>query len=756
MQILIVGAGALGGLVGAFLTRAGAAVVLLDDNQARARVLNDQGLLISQAGQPESLFPVRVVSSIEGLAPVDLVFVAVKTYQTTEAVRSVLPLLGPNTRVLSMQNGFGNAEAIAELVGPQRVLCGITYHSIQHVGPGRLQYRAGIKPIQIAPFKGDLTPEIEEIGALFRAAGFETSVVANIDHVIWQKLLHNAVINPVSALTGLTCREILRDEDLLAFMRDLCAEILAVMRTRGIPIVDAEDPFRPLLGSLQALGKNRPSMWQDLARGNPTEVDAINGAVVAEAGRLGLTAPHNAALVHFIHSRERQTFLRKQEIAKRLKEEVASAALRRPAVVRATPRGVDGGMSVGGEPLESTRKLKELIHDYYRDLAAAAEDPDRGVACCSSLSPVELVRALGLIPYFPENHAALIGASRQAGRYIARASAEGYSQFASSAMRCDVGASLAGDSPLVAAHGISGPPRPRVVVYSTNTGRALINWFEFYGTRYDVPVLGLHPPPALGELERVDVNAAVHQSFRLISRLEEIVHRRLDVDSLSRILSNTAAASVLWSEILDLARAVPAPFTFFDTLIHITPMLLLRGTPEAVEYYRLLKAELEDRVAQGVAAVPGERLRFYWDGPPIWCALRPLARFFADRQAAIVASTLGESFVLKGLDPDDPLESLARTYAGVFANRSESYQTAYLTAHIEEYGADAAIFHDCRTSPETSYVRYGLAAKVGRLTNLPGFVLEADSHDLRLFSLDQVQGLLADFIERQAAPAAHA
>jgi hypothetical protein len=112
--------------------------------------------------------------------------------------------------------------------------------------------------------------------------------------------------------------------------------------------------------------------------------------------------------------------------------------------------------------------------------------------------------------------------------------------------------------------------------------------------------------------------------------------------------------------------------------------------------------------------------------------------------------------VLKGLDPDNPIESMVRTYAGVFANRSETYQTAYLTAHIEEYGADAVIFHDCRTSPETSYVRYGLAAKVGRLTNVPGFVLEADSHDLRLFSLDLVQGLLADFIERQATPVAHA
>ncbi len=80
----------------------------------------------------------------------------------------------------------------------------------------------------------------------------------------------------------------------MAFLRDLTAEIIAVMRARGIPIVDEEDPFRPIIGSLKALGKNRPSMWQDLARGMQTEVDAINGAIVAEAERLGpprLTTP---------------------------------------------------------------------------------------------------------------------------------------------------------------------------------------------------------------------------------------------------------------------------------------------------------------------------------------------------------------------------------------------------------------------------------------------------------------------------------
>lgn len=751
MRILIVGAGALGGYVGAWLTRAGEDVVLLDVNPARARLLNEQGLLISQTGQPESRFPVRVVTSTEGLATFDLVFIAVKTYQTEAAVREALPVSGPETRFLSMQNGIGNAEVIAALVGPERVLCGITYHSIQHAGPGRLQYRQGVKPIQIAPFAGGITPALEKAGAVFRAAGLETSVVPAIDHVVWQKLLHNAVINPVSALTGLSCREILRDEDLLAFMRDLAAEIIEVMRARGVPIVDEEDPFRPLLGSLTALGKNRPSMWQDLARGRRTEVDAINGAVVAEAARLGLRAPHCAALVRFIHSRERQTFLRRQEIARRAAERVGQEPPLSRSIAPAQ-RGPDGGLATIGPPLESTRRLKELVRDYYRDLDRASADPARRVACCSSLAPVEVVRALDFLPYFPENHAALIAASRQGASYLARAGALGYSQFANSAMRLDVGALLSGHSPLVGIHGVTGPPRPDVVVYSTNTGRALINWFRFYGDHYQIPVVGLNPPAELDLLERIDQHAAVQQLLRMVSRLETVAGRPLDSDRLAGIVAATAEASGLWGEILALARATPAPLTVFDMLVHVAPMVLLRGTSEAAEYYRMLRDEVEDRVAQGVGALVAERLRCYWDGPPIWCSLRPLSRLLAEHGVAVVASTFCESFVLGGLDPDDPIATLARTYAEVFANRSDAYQLGFLVTQLHEYGIDFALLHDCRTAPQTNHVRYGLADRLTRRSGVPAVVVEADSHDERLFSLERFRQVIGRAVEQGEGP----
>ncbi|MDH5234829.1 MAG: 2-dehydropantoate 2-reductase, partial [Gemmatimonadota bacterium] len=131
MRILVVGAGALGGFVGAGLSRIGADVTLFTNNAARAALLDTAGLRITSVGQDEISVPVHVVTSVEGLAAFDLVFVAVKTYQTEDALEAVLAATGPGTRFLTMQNGIGNAERIAAMVGAERVLVGITYHSIQ-------------------------------------------------------------------------------------------------------------------------------------------------------------------------------------------------------------------------------------------------------------------------------------------------------------------------------------------------------------------------------------------------------------------------------------------------------------------------------------------------------------------------------------------------------------------------------------------------------------------------------------------------
>ncbi|MBU1072319.1 2-hydroxyacyl-CoA dehydratase family protein, partial [bacterium] len=408
-----------------------------------------------------------------------------------------------------------------------------------------------------------------------------------------------------------------------------------------------------------------------------------------------------------------------------------------------------GGMPASRAPLATAPKLKELMTRYYRDLQEAGTDPDRRIAWCSGTGPVEVLRALDLSVYFPENHAALIGASRQAGKYIPRAMQEGFSQFASSSMASDVGAMLAGDSPLVSVYGVAGPPAPDVLAYSTNYGYDLIRWFEYYGRHFGVPVIGLHPPAALDEIGPIEVDSASRQIFHLIEKLEHATGRRLDIDRLSEVVKLTNTCTRLWREILDMCRAMPAPLTFFDMLIHIAPSIVMRGTPEAVEYYTLLKAEIEERIASKVAAVPGERFRFFWEGPPIWPALRQLADMFLNQRTAVVASTYCDIAALDRIDPKNPIESMARVYTGIFHNRSDGFKEDYLVRRFRDFGIDGVVYHEGRTAPYQSNVRYGLEVRLRRRTGLHALVLEADTHDLRLYSTNQIMQKLRDFIEMQ-------
>jgi len=744
MRILVVGAGALGGLIGATLSEAGEEVVFFEANVARAKLLNDNGLFLSEGDAGERCVRVKVMTALDQLAPVDLVFIAVKSYQTTDAVKAVLPAMSERTWILSTQNGVGNVEQIAAVLGHSRILSGITFHSIQHTGPNRLRYRSGIKPIQMAPLDGKVTPAVIAIGATFNAAGLAAQVVPNVDHAVWRKLLHNAVVNPVSALTGMSCSEMLADDDLQVLMRELAHEIVAVMRARGVPIDDEEDPYRPIIASQKALAKNRPSMWQDLVRGFRTEIDAMNGSVVSEAKRLGLSAPTNDAIVNLVHSRERQ-HQRRQALGAQTLAAVKAAQAQLP--LQPLPRARFGGMPSGRVPLECAPKLKEIVRSYYLDLAEAGRDPSRHVAWCSGFGPVEILRAMGWTPYFPENHAALIGASRLTGKYIRLALADGFSPFASTEMVSDIGAMLAGESPLVGIYGIDAIPRPEVLVYSTNFGPYVARWFEYYNHRLGAPLFGLHPPSVLDEVEKIEVDASVQQLLRLVDRLSAFSGRALDHDRLATVVEHSARAGLLWQRILDLAQHVPSPLTYFDTLIHVAPMLLMRGTEQAVTYYEILLAELEQRIAAGVAAVPGERLRFYWEGPPIWCALRPLASLFLEQQVAVVASTYPRVFALEGLNRDNPIESMARTYTSVFPNRSREFKARQLAVDYRRYGIDAAVYHDARTCPEHSTVRYGLHLRLQRDTGVPPLVIEADTHDLRLVSIDQIRRQLIEQLE---------
>lgn len=399
--------------------------------------------------------------------------------------------------------------------------------------------------------------------------------------------------------------------------------------------------------------------------------------------------------------------------------------------------------------LTATETLKAAMAAYYRDVGAAAEQRTAPIAWCSSVGPAELLRAMGFRVFFPENHAAMLGTSRRANRYLPLAHAHGYSQEICSYLTSDVGAFLAGETPLTA-YGLSGVPRADVLVFNTNQCRDVRDWFEWYGRTWQVPVIGVRSPRSLETVTEDDVDAIARQIERLVPPLETVSGARLDARRLAEAVQLSRECSDLWAACLHTAVNEPAPLTFFDGTVHMGPAVVLRGGEEACAYYRVLLDELRQRVAARVAAVDGETFRLYWDGMPIWGRLRSLSNLFAEFRTAVVASTYCNSWVFPDLDPADPFRSLARASLELFIARSEQAKENYLARMADLYRVDGIVFHDCRTCPNNTNTRYGMPRRLTERTGIPALILDGDVNDLRCVSDEQTHTNVEGFIEQLA------
>jgi benzoyl-CoA reductase/2-hydroxyglutaryl-CoA dehydratase subunit BcrC/BadD/HgdB len=399
------------------------------------------------------------------------------------------------------------------------------------------------------------------------------------------------------------------------------------------------------------------------------------------------------------------------------------------------------------EELCSTAAVKKLMAGYFQALGTAAATRDAPVAWCSSVGPAELLRALGFQVYFPENHGALLGATRQANRYLGRAHALGYSPDVCSYMCSDIGAHLAHETPL-RRFGLESVPHPDVLVFNTNQCREVKDWLEYYGREWKVPVLGITSLRHVEDVTDPLVDSVARQFEDLAAPLEAIAGQRLASGRLEQVMLASRQCTELWKQCLETAAERPAPLTFFDGCIQMGPAVVLRGTEEACDYYRLLLAELRQRNHEGVAAVPGERFRIYWDGMPIWGKLRELSSLFAKLSTSVVASTYCNSWIFQALDPADPFRSMARASLELFIARSEGPKERYLEEMVSRFQVDGIVFHDSRTCPHNSNSRYGMPGRLRERLGIPVLVIDGDLNDLRCYSEEQSRTSIEGFVEQ--------
>ena len=405
-------------------------------------------------------------------------------------------------------------------------------------------------------------------------------------------------------------------------------------------------------------------------------------------------------------------------------------------------------MSEKTPPIQATKMMKKLMADHFLALDRAAAEGSPKVAWCTSVGPAELLIAMGFEVYYPENHGALLGASRMATDTIPVANALGYSPEICSYLTADVGAFLKGITPLTKAYGIKGVPKPDVLVFNTNQCRDVQDWFEWYGRHFGVPAIGVRTHRGVGEVRDYMVADVAQQIQDLIPALEKVSGNKFDIDRLREVVGLSKQCTEQWRAVLEYGARVPAQMNFFDHTIHMAPAVVLRGRPEAIEYYDTLLAELVEREKLGYSAVPGERMRLYWDGMPVWGRLRMLSELMNELKAAIVCSTYCNSWIFGAFDANDPFESMARAYTELFIVRDEAYKEAYMQEHVKRYGCQGIIFHDAKTCPNNSNSRYGLPQRFAEVHGVPSLVINGDLNDLRCFSDEQAKTNIEAFVEQ--------
>jgi len=393
--------------------------------------------------------------------------------------------------------------------------------------------------------------------------------------------------------------------------------------------------------------------------------------------------------------------------------------------------------------------IVSIIKTNYYELDSAVKDKNKKVAWSTSVGPAEILRSLGFYVYFPENHGAILGTSRIATDMIPYANAIGYSPEVCSYLTSDIGAYLKKTTPLSKVYeGIKSIPKPDVVVFNTNQCRDVQDWMRFYAKEFSVPLLGIHTSRGLNDVTETHIQSVAQQMKEMVEYLEKISGNTFDKRELQKVLSLSRECSDLWKKVLDTASNTPSPLTFFDGTIQMAPAVVLRGTQQAVDYYKLLLAELEQRIKDNDGAVDGEQFRIYWDGMPIWGRLRAHSELFANKKACIVASTYCNSWIFTDFDPSYPFKSMAKAYTKLFIVRSDEAKERYLKKMMRFFKIDGIIYHDSKSCPHNTNSRYGMPQRLEEETGIPSLVVNGDLNDLRCLSDEQFITNVEAFIEQ--------
>ncbi len=405
----------------------------------------------------------------------------------------------------------------------------------------------------------------------------------------------------------------------------------------------------------------------------------------------------------------------------------------------------------------SMARQKEMLGAHYHRLAHATELGLRSAYTFVPGNLTELLLSFDVLPVLPEINALQSAMRGKSADFIALAEKLGQSEDVCTYVKCDYGMLKSGNV------GPTGErlPRPDLLLLSYTGCFTFMKWFELLKQEYRAPVAMLHVPYQGDGRVTAEMRDYVVKQLRkvVIPALEKVTGRRYDEDRLKELLARSAQAEEDFVWVLRSARHRPSPIdAYFGGVYYIGPIFTaFRGTQEAVDYYRILRGEVEARLAAGAGPITPEgplgpeRYRLVVEGPPNWTSFRDFWRMFSDEGAVVVASTYTKvgGVYEDGFrhDPSRPLESLAEYCLGCYTNLDLPSRTAKIARYVQEFDADGFLVHSVKSCDSFSAGQLVILREVERRTGKAGAFLESDLVDARYFSASNVKNRLESYLQ---------
>ncbi|MHA1978005.1 MAG: 2-hydroxyacyl-CoA dehydratase subunit D [Candidatus Hodarchaeales archaeon] len=407
--------------------------------------------------------------------------------------------------------------------------------------------------------------------------------------------------------------------------------------------------------------------------------------------------------------------------------------------------------------LESTQSVKNAQAMYYlQSKNPYLYDEGSKIAWITSGGPVEFLVAMNIVPLYPEQYGAIAGSAKDSTRLSQVAESHGYSQDICAYARTSFGSILSPESPtpLSEIDGVGGLSKPDMLICGNNICGTVLKWYQDLARIYTVPLFIFDTPPLTSNnISSYYLEYLTTQMQEYISFLEHQMNKKMDFEGLSEVFQNSKRSIELWTKILSLGEAIPAPLNCADRFLLMAPVVSQRGTMETVSLYEEVYQEVQTRVDDGEGAITiPERFRLLWDNIPIWFNLYDFYNTLAQKGVVFPVDTYTNAWSQNFQETGDLLKDAAVMYSNIYLNKTLQHKIDLIGDLAKRYQCDGILYHSMRSCKRYSLGQPITRGEVTEKTNIPGTLIEGDMNDSRAYSEGQVMtriDALLELIESQ-------